>query len=70
MLFRSLRIVIEQRRNGNGIGLGNTAERLKTLYGSNFEFSLGWPEEGGCEVVLELPLRRTGSLEEASQCAL
>jgi len=60
----------EQKKNGNGIGLGNTAERLKTLYGSNFEFSLGWPEEGGCEVVLELPLRRTGSLEEASQCAL
>jgi LytS/YehU family sensor histidine kinase len=60
----------EQKKNGNGIGLGNTAERLKTLYGANFEFSLGWPEAGGCEVVLELPLRRTGSLLEASPCAL
>jgi len=60
----------EQKKNGNGIGLGNTAERLKTLYGANFEFSLGWPEEGGCEVVLELPLRRTRSLLEASPCAL
>jgi two-component system LytT family sensor kinase len=60
----------EQKKNGNGIGLGNTAERLKTLYGANFEFSLGWPEAGGCEVVLELPLRRTGSLVEASPCAL
>ena len=45
-------------------------ERLKTLYGANFELSLGWPEAGGCEVVLELPLRRTGSLLEASPCAL
>ena len=60
----------EQKKNGNGIGLGNTAERLKTLYGANFEFSLGWPEAGGCEVVLELPLRRTGSLLEPSPCAL
>jgi two-component system LytT family sensor kinase len=60
----------EQKKNGNGIGLGNTAERLKTLYGANFEFSLGWPEAGGCEVVLELPLRRAGSLLEASPCAL
>jgi len=73
-----LRIVIgnsgrregEQTKNGNGIGLGNTAERLRTLYGTNFEFSLGWPESGGCEVVLELPLRRAGSLLEASPCAL
>ena len=60
----------EQKKNGNGIGLGNTAERLKTLYGTDFVFSLGWLEAGGCEVVLELPLRRTGSLLEASPCAL
>jgi len=74
-----LRIVIEnsgrrgegeQIRNGNGIGLGNTAERLQTLYGADFEFSLGWPEAGGCEVVLELPLRRAQSLQEASPCVL
>ena len=60
----------EQKKNGNGIGLGNTEERLKTLYGTDFVFSLGWPEAGGCEVVLELPLRRTRSLMEASPCAL
>ncbi len=58
----------EQRKNG--IGLGNTAERLKTLYGTDFEFSLGWPETGGCEVVLELPLRRARNLQEVSPCAL
>ncbi len=60
----------KQKKNGNGIGLGNTAERLKTLYGANYELSLRWPEAGGCEVVLELPLRRTGSVPEASPCAL
>jgi two-component system, LytTR family, sensor kinase len=59
-----------QKKNGNGIGLGNTAERLKTLYGADFEFSLGWPEAGGCEVVLELPLRRTRNLQEVSPCVL
>jgi LytS/YehU family sensor histidine kinase len=74
-----LRIVIEnsgrrgesgQKRNENGIGLGNTADRLKTLYGADCEFSLAWPEAGGCEVVLELPLRRARRLQEATPCAL
>lgn len=73
-----LRIVIgnsgpregEQKKNGNRIGLGNTAERLRALYGANFEFSLGWPDAGGCEVVVELPLRRTGNLMEVSPCVL
>jgi two-component system, LytTR family, sensor kinase len=59
----------EQQKNGNGIGLGNTTERLKSLYGTDFEFSLGWPEAGGCEVVLELPLRRAPNLQEALSCA-
>jgi two-component system, LytTR family, sensor kinase len=60
----------EQKKNGNGIGLGNTAERLKTLYGTDFEFSLVWPEAGGCEVVLKVPLRKAVSLQEALPCAL
>ena len=71
-----LRIVIENsgrrgavRRTGNGIGLGNTADRLKTLYGTDCRFSLAWPEAGGCEVVLELPLRRAPNLQEAAPCA-
>jgi two-component system, LytTR family, sensor kinase len=73
-----LKIVIEnsgrrgegaQRKNGNGIGLGNTADRLKTLYGADCGFSLAWPETGGCEVVLELPLRRARNLQEATGCA-
>jgi hypothetical protein len=59
-----------QKMNGDGIGLGNTVERLTTLYGTDFEFSLVWPEAGGCEVVLELPLRRARILQEASPCGL
>jgi two-component system LytT family sensor kinase len=59
----------EQKKHGTGIGLGNTAERLKSLYGTDFEFSLGWPEAGGCEVMLELPFRRARKLQEASSCA-
>jgi LytS/YehU family sensor histidine kinase len=72
-----LRIVIgnsgrpgEGEHKKNGIGLGNTEERLKTLYGTDFEFSLAWIEAGGCEVVLELPLRRAPNLQEVSLCGL
>jgi LytS/YehU family sensor histidine kinase len=60
----------DQKKIGNGIGLGNTAERLTTLYGSDFEFSLGWPETGGCEVLLELPYRRAQRNQEDVLCAL
>ena len=59
----------EQNMHRTGIGLGNTAERLKSLYGTDFEFSLMWPEAGGCEVILELPLRRAANLQEVSSCA-
>lgn len=42
----------------HGIGIANTVERLKTLYGSNHSFTVQWPTEGGCEVGLELPCQR------------
>ncbi|HEY6328329.1 MAG TPA: ATP-binding protein [Blastocatellia bacterium] len=42
----------------HGIGLRNTAERLKTLYGSAHRFALQWPEAGGCEATVELPFRK------------
>ena len=59
----------EQKKNGNGIGLGNTAERLRTLYGDDHSFSLEWPECGGCKVTVELPFRRSESMQELVQCA-
>ena len=55
----------KQKENGNGIGLSNTAKRLKALYGANHQFSLEWPEDGGCEVTVELPFRKTSHAREA-----
>src|SRR5580704_12133013 len=43
----------------NGIGLANTVERLKTLYGFDQSFTLVWPPAGGCEVTVELPFRKS-----------
>jgi two-component system LytT family sensor kinase len=54
-----------QVKSGSGIGLSNTAERLRALYGTNQRFSMTWPEGGGCEVMVELPLRRNVHLQEA-----
>jgi len=59
----------EQKKIENGIGLGNTAERLKTLYGTDHSFSLEWPESGGCTVTVELPFRMSENLQEIAPCA-
>jgi two-component system sensor histidine kinase AlgZ len=52
----------------NGIGISNTAERLKTLYAADHKFVLRWPEPGGCEVTVELPFRKS-TRHEVSSCA-
>jgi two-component system sensor histidine kinase AlgZ len=56
-------------RKTRGIGLTNTQERLKTLYGEDHRFFLQWPETGGCEATIELPLRRATPAVEVSECA-
>ena len=48
-----------------GIGLMNTRERLKALYGDDHRFTLRWPEAGGCEATIELPWRKAPQPEEA-----
>jgi two-component system, LytTR family, sensor kinase len=53
-----------------GIGLTNTAERLRTLYGDKQSFSLRSPGTGGYEVTIELPFRRTAPSVEGGVCAL
>jgi LytS/YehU family sensor histidine kinase len=64
------RVEGEHAKNGNGVGLENAEGRLKTLYGTDFEFSLAWLEMGGCEAVLELPFRWAPHLQKASLCGL
>jgi len=43
--------------NTHGIGLKNSTERLKAIYGADYDLKLDWPNEGGCEVKLDLPFR-------------
>jgi len=52
----------------HGIGLRNTAERLKTLYASAHTFALQWPEAGGCEVTVELPFRKAALAPGSTSC--
>jgi two-component system sensor histidine kinase AlgZ len=52
----------------HGIGLRNTAERLKTLYANAHTFALQWPEAGGCEVTVELPFRRAALAPGSTSC--
>jgi LytS/YehU family sensor histidine kinase len=43
---------------GRGVGLTNTAARLRELYGDDQRVVLGRADGGGCRVELELPYRR------------
>jgi two-component system LytT family sensor kinase len=52
-----------------GIGLINTEERLRTLYGTDYRFVLQYPAAGGCEVIVELPFRRAVQQREVTTCA-
>lgn len=52
----------------HGIGLTNTEERLKTLYGNDYKFALHY-QSGGCQVLVELPFRRTTQQREVTACA-
>jgi two-component system, LytTR family, sensor kinase len=54
---------------GGGIGVKNTEERLKTLYGDDHVFGLRWPEAGGCEATIEIPLKKSVRGVEELACA-
>jgi two-component system, LytTR family, sensor kinase len=60
---------LENRTPSKGIGLANTAERLKTHYGDDQRLSLRSPEAGGYEVTVEIPLRKIVPLAEGVVCA-
>jgi LytS/YehU family sensor histidine kinase len=44
-------------RATEGVGLSNTRERLRTLYGDDATLTLSTPSAGGTEVVLTIPFR-------------
>lgn len=49
----------------NGLGLSNTAARLKQLYGAEHRFVLSGRPGGGTHVLIELPAREGGARAEA-----
>jgi two-component system, LytTR family, sensor kinase len=57
-------------RNGRGVGLANTTERLKRRYGSEGELTIQWPEDGGCEVRICFPFNQIVHRIEETSCAL
>lgn len=48
-----------------GIGLTNTAERLRVLYGESHQFTLQSTQAGECQVTIEIPLRKAVATVEA-----
>ena len=55
---RGAGLVEQENIAGNGIGLANTAERLKILYRRDHKFALERPEPDVCEVTVELPFKK------------
>jgi LytS/YehU family sensor histidine kinase len=49
----------EQKSPGLGIGLGNIRERLATLYGTSQSLELLTHDQGGVEVLLRIPFKRS-----------
>ena len=47
-------------RQAEGIGLGNTRERLRTMYGDAAALRIEPAPSGGTRVVIEIPVRRDG----------
>jgi two-component system LytT family sensor kinase len=56
-------------KEAHGIGLTNTEERLKTLYGTAYKFELQYQPAGGCQVLVELPFRTMAQQREVTACA-
>jgi len=53
----------------SGVGLTNTANRLKTLYGADHKLEFEWPVTGGCQVIVELPFRKCHESAGVEMCA-
>jgi sensor histidine kinase YesM len=51
---------------GRGVGLTNTVERLRQLYGSGHRLGLSSPEGGGLRLEIVVPYREGPAPERAS----
>jgi two-component system, LytTR family, sensor kinase len=60
---------LQNGTHSSGIGLTNTAERLRTLYGENQRFVLQPLDAGGYEATIEIPFRKVPSVAEEAVCA-
>jgi two-component system, LytTR family, sensor kinase len=49
----------EDETHRGGMGLATTVERLRVLYGDDHRFAVRWPQQGGCQVEIELPIQLT-----------
>jgi two-component sensor histidine kinase len=56
-------------KRSNGIGLTNTAERLRTLYGESQRFTARSLAGGSYEVTIEIPFRKVSLRVEGAVCA-
>ena len=59
----------DSEENRRGIGLANTRERLRRVYGSACEFSLLWPDSGGCVLTIQVPFKKIAAPVEELSCA-
>jgi two-component system, LytTR family, sensor kinase len=64
--FQNAILLAAPNDSAGGIGIKNTAERLRTLYAASHKFVLQWPETGGCEVTIELPFRKAAQPQGAA----
>jgi two-component system, LytTR family, sensor kinase len=58
----------ESEETRRGIGLTNTRERLRRVYGSACEFTLHWPDRGGCVLTIRMPCRKIAAPVEELSC--
>jgi two-component system LytT family sensor kinase len=56
-------------KNARGIGLANTIERLKRVYGPDCDIALLWPESGGCELTIQVPFKKIATRVGEVTCA-
>jgi hypothetical protein len=54
-------------RQHRGLGLANTIERLRAVYGEDQHLGIGWPEQGGCVVEMEFPYQSVAAARESEE---